>query len=121
MKLKNLRLSKLLLCLAVGMIWPVIKYFTAEDGKLVAVLDGATIAGLVLVAAGIIWSAVLHGDYDVTEYNMMRVRQRRNPNMKSFDTFKADRKQEREGSFNYPLFVGLLMLAICAVISLVLF
>lgn len=121
MKLKNLRLTRFLLCFAVGLIWPAIQYFTAEGPKLVACLDGATISGLVLVAAGIIWSAVQHGDYDVTEYNMMRVRQRRNPNMKSFETFKADRKQEREGNFNYPLFVGLLMLAICAIVSVVLF
>ena len=121
MKLKNLRLTGLLLCLAVGLIWPAIKYFTAEGAKLVAVLDAATVSGLVLVAAGIIWSAVQHGDYDVTEYNLMRVRQRHNPNMKSFEAYKADRQQEREGSFNYPLFVGLLMLAISAVLSLILF
>lgn len=121
MKLKNLRPTGLLLCFAVGMIWPAIKYFTAEGTKLVAVLDGATVSGLVLVAAGIIWSAVLHGDFDVTEYNMMRVRQRHNPKMKSYETFKADREQEREGGFNYPLFVGLFILAICAVMSLVLF
>lgn len=115
---KNIRPVKLLITFLIAMIWPAVCWLRAEDRKLLAVTDAMTVVGLILILTGILYIAVRHGDFDVTEYNLMRYRARKQPVIKSFEAFKADREAEREGSFNYPLLMGILMLIISFVIAL---
>lgn len=117
MKLKNIRPVKLLIYFLIAMIWPVIRWITVENNKWLAATDAATVVGLILIALGIIVIAVLHGDYDITEYALMRIRLRRQAVVKSFDAFKNDKEEEREGSFNYPLLTGIVMLILSIIAS----
>ena len=117
MRFKNIKPKDLLICLLVAFLYPIFKYVSASGDKLLAFLDAATIIGLVMLIFGIVNAMVLHGDFDITEFVTRRAFFRKDT--KPYDAFKKDKKEQREGRFNTPLLVGLIMLAVCAVLALI--
>lgn len=117
MKFKNLKPKILLTCLGIGLIYPCIAYLTAEK-KFLSLINAVTINGLIFIVFGVIYSLVLHGDFDITEYVAMRWLHRNTQDYKkSYDKFKIDKNDARAGSFNYPLFAGILLLIAAAILS----
>ena len=118
---KRIRPVTLIIWLLIALIYPVIRLLTAEGDALLAATDAATVAGLALVLIGVLYIPVLKGDFDISEYNVMRIRMRHEEKIKSFEAFKSDKEAEREGSFNYPLVIGILMLAVSLIIAKVVY
>lgn len=115
MNFKNIKLKDLLICLLVAFLYPIFKYVSSSGDKLLAFINASTIIGLVMVVLGLVNAMVLHGDFDITEFVTRRAFFRKDT--KPYDAFKKDKKEQREGRFNAPLLVGLIMLALCAVLT----
>lgn len=111
---KNFRIKRFILYLIIGFAYPLFAYFTREN-KLLTFCNASLIVGLLFVALGILAIAFLHGDLDITGYVFRRFRNKEN--MKPFDAYKEDKNESREGSFNYPLLIGLILIAASAVTS----
>lgn len=116
MKFKNLKIKSLFLFLFVAFLYPIYKYISSGNDKLLDFINTATIIGMVFLVFGILNILVLHGDFDITEYVAKRAMFRKD--VKPYKAFKEDKKEEREGRFNYPLLTGILMIAVAAVLTL---
>lgn len=112
-EIRPVKLKPFLICLGAALVYPVIVLITSEK-KLLKFMDALTITGLVLLALGVILSMVRHGDFDIMQY----VATRRSKNEgKSFEAFKADKKEERKDSMNYPFWVSLLLLLLAGILT----
>ena len=109
------RLKPFLTCLCGALIYPLIVLVTSEK-KLLKFIDALTVTGLILLLLGVVYSLVRHGDFDIMEY--VSKRSFRRNEMKSFDTFKADKKEERKNSMNYPFLVSVILLFSAGILSL---
>ena len=96
--------------------YPAARAFVAERNKLQLFTDAMTITGMVLIIGGLIYSFVLHGDFDIGGFVMKRGF-RRVDDMANFGKYKAKQEAARMKTFNYPLFLGILYLIISAVIA----
>ena len=96
--------------------YPAARAFVAERNKLQLFTDAMTITGMVLIIGGLIYSFVLHGDFDIGGFVMKRGF-RRVDDMANFGKYKAKQENARKKSFNYPLFLGILYLLVSAVIA----
>jgi hypothetical protein len=108
-KLKNIRLRPLLSHILVTLAYPAAKAVTAANNRLQVFTDAVTIIALILIIGGVIYSMVLHGDYDLSGYVFNRGIGKEQKK-KDYGTYKKDRKQRREEAFNYPLFLGFVYL-----------
>ena len=116
-RFKNLKWTTLLIHIIVTIAYPAVKAFTSEN-KLLVFSDILAIVGLILLAAGVVYSLILHGDFDVASYSLMRgIRSGLVPN---YEDYRKERKEKREESFNYPLFLSIVYLAVSAFIAYVL-
>ena len=115
LKFKNIRLRPLLVHLAVTLLYPVFRAVIAEDHKLLVFTDAITIIGLVMIAGGVVYALFLHGDFDISSYLMKRGVQKEPT--QSFRAYLFDVYEKREGAFNYPLFVGLLYIALSLILA----
>ena len=116
-KFKNLKWKTLLIYVFVTMIYPVAKALIS-DKKLLVFCDVLAIIGAILLGAGVIYSLILHGDFDLASFSFLRGRY---ANLApSYETYLKDRKEKREDAFNYPLFLGIVYLVISAFIGYVL-
>lgn len=115
-RLKNIRLRPLLSHLIITMGYPVVRALLAEEKRLLLFTDALTIVGMMLLAGGVFYSMYIHGDYDVTGFVLKRGRRGEN---QTFSAYMADRKEKRADAFNYPLFLGIVYLALSAVIACV--
>lgn len=109
MKFKNIVPSQLIAFLFVACLYPLYRVLSAETNKLLQAINSFTIVGGVFLVLGIIASFILHGDTDVSSYVVKRALFPKKT--KPFESYRQDRKEERENSFNYPLFTGILMIA----------
>ena len=116
MNFKNIRFSYLLANLIIAGLFPVYKLVSSKNSSLLDFINAITITGLFFLIFGILYSLVLHGSLDSTEYVAKHALTRQK--IKSFEDFKQDKEEEREGKFNYPLLVGILMLAIAIILTL---
>ncbi len=116
MQPKYQKIKNLLVCLLVSSLYPIYKYVSSANDKLMHFINAATIVGLVMLILGVLYSLMLHGDFDITEYVAKRAMSKKQ--MKPYKAFKEDKKEEREGRINYPLFVGLILLAAAAILTL---
>ena len=106
------------ICLMLAVLYPLYAY-VSSGRSLLKLMDALTITGLLFLVAGIVFSLVKHGDFDITEY--VAKRSLRKGDVKSFDAFKADKKEERKDRINYPFFTGLLLLATSAILNLLVY
>ena len=112
---KNIRPRPLLINLAVTLAYPAVKAFTSADHRLQVFSDILTIVAVLLLIAGVFYSMLLHGDFDISGFLLRRGVKREDK--QSFQAYMDDRKEKREEAFNYPLFLGLCYLVVSAVIA----
>ena len=108
-RLKNIQPANLAAHVLVTLAYPAFRGLTAQKNGLLLFTDAMTIIALVLVVCGVVYALVLRGDLDVSGFVVSRGL--RGGGEKSYRAYKADRKEEREEAFNYPLFLGIVYLA----------
>jgi len=114
MHFRSFRIQKLLAYLLPALLYPVYVWITAEN-KLLKFIDALTITGLVFLIIGVIYSLVRHGDFDISEY--VAKRSLRKGDVKSFDAFREDKKENRKDRFNYPFCVCILLLLAAGILT----
>ena len=117
-RFKNLKAKTLLVHLIVTLAYPVAKAVTSEDHGLLVFCDVLTIVAGVLLIAGVGYGLAIHGDFDIAGYTCRRGL--RNQPKQTYDTYRKNLKEKREDAFNYPLFLGLVYIALSAFIAWVL-
>ena len=129
-RMKNIRPSMLISHLIITLVYPLAAALRAEQNRLLVFTDAMTIVSLLLVIVGIIYSLVLHGDFDVSNYYLQhsgrsiarRFAVRRGAQMQQEEDiakFISDAREKREGEFNYPLFLGIVYLLAAVIIAYV--
>ena len=114
---KNIKLRTMLIVVPLTLAYPVGKALISSENRLMIFSDTLLIISLLLLAFGVLFTFARHGDFDITRYIFHRGVDR---NTKSFEEYKKDREAARSETFNYPLFFGLIYLAVALFIGLVL-
>ena len=117
-RFKNIKLKYLLTHLVVTLAYPAIRAARAEAHRLQLFTDAMTIIGALLILIGIFYSFILHGDLDRTKYVFSRGFAK--GIVKPYDVYEREEEKSREDAFNYPLFLGVVYLAVSAFIAYVL-
>lgn len=127
-RFKNIRPALLISHIVITLSYPAVRAFNAPRNRLLVFTDAMTIVALILVILGILYSMLLHGDFDISSYYLQRgvksisrrISAKRGEPMepeKSMADFLSDARETREESFNYPLLLGILYLLAAAVIG----
>ncbi len=103
--------------LIITLAYPAAKALISERNRLLIFSDSLTYVSLLLVIAGVVYSLYLHGDFDISGFLLKRGVLRKKEEGQSFEAYMADRKEKREAAFNYPLFLGILGLAVSAFLA----
>ena len=117
MKLRNIKLSSLIVDLMIGCAYPLYRVISADTEKLMQAINALFISGGAFLLIGIIASLALHGDFDITEYTFKRALFPKN--LKPYRDFKSDKEESRKGSFNYPLLIGVLLEVVAVILTLI--
>ena len=117
-RFKNIKAQTMLGHILVTLVYPVVKAVTAEQNKLLIFCDILTIIAGILIIIGVVYSLALHGDFDIAGYTFRRGF--RSEQKQTYDAYRKNMQEKREDAFNYPLFVGLLYVAVAAFIGFVL-
>ena len=72
MRFKHIKIRVLIVHLIITLAYPAAKAFISEYNRLMIFSDSLTIIGLLLIALGIGYTFVLHGDFDRTGFVFMR-------------------------------------------------
>ena len=110
-RMKNIKLSALLIQLFIALCYPAFCAYRAETNRFLAFSNALFIISLLLLLVGVIYSFVLHGDFDLSAYYLRRGL--RPETMKDYAEYKQDREEARAGDFNYPLFLGIVLILFC--------
>lgn len=126
-KWKNIRPGLLVAHIVITLAYPALKAYRSPDHQLLIFTNALTIIACVLLILGIIYSMVLHGDFDISSYFYQRSvrairhfflrRGKDEDPQKEFLDYLSDSKEEREESFNYPLLLGIVYLIGSAVVA----
>ena len=116
-RFQNLKPQTLLTHVIVTLLYPLARAIMASSQRLLIFTDCLTIIAAVLLIAGVIYSLYLHGDFDISRFVMRRARS--NAPKQSFEAYKANQKERREASFNYPLFLGIVYIVVSLIIAYV--
>ena len=114
-RFKRIKPRLLLVHMIVTLGYPAARALTAEQNRLLIFTDAMTVIACVLVICGIIYSLVLHGDFDRSGYVLMR--SARANHEKSYQAYMDDKKEERKEAFNYPFFLGIVYLIASVIIG----
>ena len=96
----------------ISMLYPLLRFFM-KGMNMVAFSDSCLIMAALFLLWGIVYSLVLHGDFDITAYIAKRsILKQRN---ESFTEYLQEQKEKREDKFNYPLYNGLILLLIALI------
>lgn len=122
-KFKNIKPGVLISHVIITLAYPAAKCFRAERSRLLVFTDVLSIVALILVAAGIVYNMALRGYFDTTGYfvqrgfrSFSRTGVDLRPNQ-TLDEYLREARNRREDAFNYPLFLGLVYLAVSAVLA----
>lgn len=118
-RFKNIKPQTLLAHAVVTLLYPFARAIMAPSQRLLIFTDCMTIVAAILLIAGVIYSLYLHGDFDISSYVMRRARS--NAPKQTFEAYKANQKERREASFNYPLFLGVVYMAAALFIAYVIY
>lgn len=116
-RFQNLKPQRLLTHVIVTLLYPLARAIMASSQRLLIFTDCLTIVAAILLIAGVVYSLYLHGDFDISSYVMRRARS--NAPKQTFEAYKANQKERREASFNYPLFLGIVYIAVSLIIAYV--
>ena len=114
--LKKINPRVLLTHMIITLGYPAARAFAAEQNRLQLFTDAMTIIAMALLVGGILYGFVLRGDLDISGF-VMRRGMRRSDDPQNFAKYKKELQEKREDAFNYPLFLGILYLAVSAVIA----
>ena len=107
----------MLVVIPLTLAYPVAKALISEKyNRLTIFSDTLLIISLVLLALGVLFTFARFGDFDITKYIFRRGTDK---DAKSFEEYRKDLEQERRETFNYPLFFGLVYLAVSIFIAFV--
>lgn len=113
-RFKNIKRTVLLAHIPVTLAYPLYKAFTSEN-RLLVFSDVLTIVAMILLIAGVIYSLVLHGDFDIAGFALKRGI--RSKEQQTYAAYRQDKQEKHGSAFNYPLFLGLVYLAVSAFIA----
>ena len=116
-RFQNLKPQMLLTHVIVTLLYPLARAIMASSQRLLIFTDCLTIIAAILLIVGIVYSFYLHGDFDISSFVMRRARS--NAPKQTFEAYKANQKERREASFNYPLFLGIVYIAVSLIIAYV--
>ena len=111
-RFKNIKPQTLLTHVIVTLLYPLARVVMASSQRLLIFTDCLTIVAAILLIAGVVYSL-----YDISSYVMRRARG--NAPKQTFEAYKANQKERREASFNYPLFLGAVYMAAALFIAYV--
>ena len=114
MKLKNIRLTNVIIVSMFILTYPLLKSLTSEGNKALIFLDAMTITSLGMVIFGVIYNLYLKGDLDASKFIIQRNLLKKKV---SYETYSANEEEKRKDSFNYPLFMGIVYLCIAYLVS----
>ncbi len=106
---RSVRLPVLLTAVPLTLAYPAAKALISSKNRIMIFSDSLLIISLVLIAMGVLFTLTRFGDFDITKYVFRRGTDQ---NAKPFAEYKKDREEERKSTFNYPLFFGLVYLAV---------
>lgn len=115
MKRKPIKLTPFISYLLVACMYPIYAYVSAQTNPLLPCLDAMTIEGFVFIVIGVVYNLIRHGDFDILEY--VGKRSLNKGDIKPFQAFQEDKQEKREEAFNYPLFTGLILLVVSALLA----
>ena len=113
---KSIKIRTLLIVIPLTLAYPIIKACISSANRLMIFSDTLLIISLVLLAFGVLFTFARFGDFDITRFIFHRGTDK---NAKSFQDYKKDREDVRKETFNYPLFFGLIYLAVSLFIAFV--
>ncbi len=117
-RFKNIQLRPLLIHLIVTLIYPTVKAFISPANRLHMFCDALTIISGMLLICGIVYSLILHGDFERSGFVIRRgIRNRSNE--EDYGVYAEEKKRKREEAFNYPLFLGFFYFAVATLIAYV--
>ncbi len=116
-RFKNLKGKTLLIHLILTAAYPAAKAYVTEGNRLLVFCDVLTIVGMILLVAGVVYGLAIRGDFDLAGFTFRRGLRSQNAAPVTYDTYKKNLKEKREDAFNYPLFLGLVYLAVSAFIA----
>ena len=118
-RFRNIKPRYLIVQLIITLFYPISKTAISEYNRLLIFTDTLTIIAALLLIAGIVYSLFLHGDFDISAFLLGRGLRRDHGPRQSFSEYLAEKREEREDSFNYPLFLGLVYLAVAVILAYV--
>lgn len=111
MNFRSFKIRPFAVYLLGALLYPAFAYLSSGR-QMIKLIDALTVMGLIFLVIGLVYAMILHGDFDITEY-VARRSLRRN-DVKPFQAFKDDKKEERKDSANYPFFTGVFLLLMAA-------
>ena len=115
MNIQAFKIQRFAVYLIGALLYPVFAY-VSSGRQLIKLIDALTVMGFVFLIIGIVYAMILHGDFDITEY--VARRSLRKGDVKPFQAFRDDKKEERKDRANYPFFTGVLLLLAAAVLTI---
>ena len=126
-KFKNIQPGVLFSHVIITLAYPAVKAFLSPSRRLLIFTDAMTIVALVLVILGIVYTMVLHGDFDIGSYFLQRSGRslariftrsgKEEASQEDLAAFLRDAREKREEAFNYPLFLGVVYLIAAGVLA----
>ena len=107
--IRTVRPQTLLAAVPLTLAYPIAKALISSKNRIMIFSDSLLIISLLLIAMGVLFTVTRFGDFDITKYVFRRGTDK---NAKPFAEYKKDREEERKATFNYPLFFGLIYLAV---------
>ncbi len=111
MKTTKEKLIRLVITYFIAMLYPLYKWISSKS--LVKVSDACIIMGMIVTAFGLINGLGRLGAFDASIFLIKKNFQNYN---KTYDVYLEDIKEKKKGSFNYPLYLGILLI-ITAVVT----
>ncbi len=108
--IKSVKLPVMLAAVPLTLAYPLVKALSSPKNRMMVFSDSLLIISLILLVVGVLFSFARFGDFDITRYVFRRGTSKGEP--KPFPEFQKDREEQRQNSFNYPLFFGLTYLAV---------
>ena len=107
----------MLIVVPLTLAYPIGKALISSENQLMIFSDTLLIISLLLLAFGVLFTFARHGDFDISKYVFRRGTDK---DAKPFKEYKKDLEDTRSETFNYPLFFGLIYLAVSLFVGLVL-
>lgn len=110
--MKKMNIKIMIYYSLISLLYPLLRFFM-KGLSIVAFSDSCFILAVLFLLWGIVYSLVLHGDFDITGYIAKQsfLKQRN----ESFEEYLQEQKEKREDKFNYPLYNGLFLLVIALI------